>query len=427
MGKEARKSPRWWVQHKRRIIKELGEIQKQKRSNFEKNNTKKDWSWDKQLKRQRNIDFAKLNNNNRAFSKLLHIEQKRIPIMLTMTIAPPSRLKNTDQSFDACLEMIRQQVTSLIFHMRTLSKSKIFADDKKVDPHCPHKRRFQYEWALELQASGDVHIHAVVSLRKSVSEVIRFTELIHELRNRYRDVRFTARDKKEGQDVLPMGRTHLSIPGDAKELIIDHFAKKGIRHVMWHDKEDSTRENYFFPALSPEININSGQGTLLEFVSTEEMIKRYKKLQKYKNTMIYSKYKLSSMISAMSTEIIQHNLKGRYDKHGDDKSSRAVGDAAVFEYLGIRLFASSQVTFPVSLYQKIRKQLMEYLKKYKNLWEVSLDWCKGTLVVEGKSPNRIIWHRGELIARESKEKKKIAIDEIYPEQENKYLMAKEGM
>ena len=424
MAEKNGESPEWWQKHKQRIIMGLEEIQRLKRNNFEKKNRDKDWTWEKQLKRQRNVDFARLSNNNRTFSRLLHSEQNRIPIMLTMTIAPPFRLKDTDHSFSACMELIQQQVDSLTFHMRTLSKSKVFSD-KDINPNCPHKRRFHYEWALELQASGDVHIHAVVSLRNSVPEVIRFVEQIHELRNRYRDVHFTARDRKEGQDVLPMGRTHLSIPGNAQELIIKHFAQKGIGYVMMRDKENRKRKNYFFQALSPEINIYSGQSTLLEFVPTEEMLVRYKKLQKYKNAMIQGKYKLSSMLSAMSTEIVQHNIKGRYDKL-NDKSSRAMKDVAVFEYLGIRLFSSSQVTFPVSLYQKIRKQLMAYRKKYKNLWEVSLDRCKGILAIEGKSPDRIIRHRGDLIAMETK-KKEVSMIEMFVEPTNEYQLAKERM
>ena len=98
----------------------------------------------------------------------------------------------------------------------------------------------------------------------------------------------------------------------------------------------------------------------------------------------------------------------------------------MFEYLGLKLHSSSEMLFSKSLYQKIRKQLIDHKKRYKSLAQVTIDWCKGLLTIEDKAPNRVIQYRGEVIAVEPK-RQKIAIDEIYPEQENKYLMAKEGM
>ena len=205
-------------------------------------------------------------------------------------------------------------------------------------------------------------------------------------------------------------------------ISLQHYRSRGIQITSMPDKEDNTRMNYFLPSLSPEINIFSGQGTLLEFSDNKSMAEKYDKLRKYIISMTHAKFKLRTVQQAVSNGQRVHNLKGKFE--GDE--TRAAEDVAVFEYLGLKLHSSSEMLFSKSLYQKIRKQLISHKKKYKNLAQVTIDWCKGLLTVEGKHPNRVIRYRDEIIAVEPK-KQKIVVDASYSEEINSYQLAKEGV
>ena len=224
------------------------------------------------------------------------------------------------------------------------------------------------------------------------------------------------------QEIFPLGRTHFALSEHLKEDLLQYYKEKNIPIVTMADKMDPKRINYFLPSLSPEIDIYSGKGTLLEFSDTKAMAKKYDRLRKYIINMTKVKFKLRTIQEAISTEQRIHNIKGKFE--GDEK--RAAEDIAVFEYLGLKLHASSEMMFSKSLYQKVRKQLIEHKKEYKSLAQVTIDWCKGILSVEGKSPDRVIRYRDEIIAKEPKQKKYTLNENVFTEEANEYLLAKEG-
>ena len=185
------------------------------------------------------------------------------------------------------------------------------------------------------------------------------------------------------------------------------------------DKEDDSRDNYFFPSLSPNIDIYSGTGTLLEFSTIEDMAKRYDKLRKYIIQMAKIKFQLRTIQTSVSDAQRIHNIKGKFEDE-----SRAVEDIAVFSYLGLKLHSSSQMLFPKSLYQSIRTQLIKFNKRYKHLSELTIDWCERKIRIEGNAPSREIYQQNELIAIERIVKKKIKIESS--EDSNPYFKAKRG-
>ena len=152
------------------------------------------------------------------------------------------------------------------------------------------------------------------------------------------------------------------------------------------------------------------------------MAEKYDKLRKYIISMTRAKFKLRTVQKVASDAQRVHNLKGKFE----GQETRAAEDIAVFEYLGLKLHSSSQMLFSKSLYQKIRKQLINYKKRYRSLTQVTLDWCKGILSVKGKEPNRTISIYDETIATEPK-RSKIQIDDLLLEGINSYQLAKEGM
>ena len=427
------KTPLWWKKHKEDIWDQLQKIIRQQQLAFDEKYENKSysdadekWSWIKQERRKQRVEFAKLYQHTKSSAELMHIHQDRISFMLTFTIASPHRIEDGDKSFDGTMRIILQQAESLAYHMRTLSKSEVFKIN--VSKECAYKKRLHYEWALELQAEGNVHLHATVTLPNDVNEVIAFVELIHSMRNRHLGLKETCRDKK-GQVIMPLGRTHMALLDTMKEPILNHFRAKGSPHKMMPDKKDNKKKNYFFPNLSPEINIYDGDGTLIEFTSMGDMLKNHKRLQKYMLSLPKGKFKLKTIMTAIHVDTTRHNMKGKFNDPKGQDISRELEDIAVFEYLKIKMYSSSQMTFPHTLYQKMRKQLMRYSTRYESLVEVTLDWCKGALTIEGKVPDRTINVYGDIIATEPKrpKKTKIQVDNILLEGINDYQQAKEGM
>jgi hypothetical protein len=204
-----------------------------------------------------------------------------------------------------------------------------------------------------------------------------------------------------------------------KDGLLEYYQSKGISVQVMRDKENPQRINYFLPSLSPQIDIYSGKATLLEFNDNNTIAEKYDSIRKYIISMTRAKFKLRTVQTAISNTQRVHNLKGKFE--GDE--TRAAEDIAVFEYLGIKLHSSSQMLFSKEFFQKIRKQLMEYKSRYESLAEVTIDWCKGKIVVEGKSPNRIVYSGKTIVAVEPRKMNKIvSIDES-----NSYIVAKEGM
>ena len=419
MAKVKRQPPRWWSQHKKKIWLQSRQVTLEKQQKYEQKSAELEHprdSWDKYQNKQMQIELARLFQNTRSASKLMRLNEDRTEMILTFTIAQPFRVADTDKSFEAVMQRISTQANSLIFHMRTLSKSTLFASDEPKE--CAYKKRFHYHWALELQISGDVHMHIVISIYDDIEELVRLIELVHNLRNSYLDVHLSKRDSTYEMEVLPLGRTHFSLSAHLKDGILEYFIAQGVRVKTMPDKENPQRINYFLPSLSPEIDVYSGKATLLEFNDNKTMAQKYDSIRKYIISMTRAKFKLRTAQTSISNAQRAHNLKGKFE--GDE--TRAAEDIAVFEYLGIKLHSSSQMLFSKDFYQKIRKQLMEFKSKYKCLAEVTIDWCKGVLVVEGKSPNRIVYSRGTVIAVEPRKMYKIELTE----ERNSYLIAKGG-
>lgn len=382
-------------------IDELWKKEETKRLEFEKNNTSKHWSWEKQKRREERMRLARLHNHTQARAKLSQMgEEPRIPIMLTFTFAPPYRLEDVPAENGQVAQRILQQAKSLIYHMRTFGKSKMFRQSG-VSKECSYKKDNHYEWALELQKKGDVHMHSVLTVPNKINSIIRVIHHVHMLRNNAMSPFLSARDNKKKNEsakmILPLGRTHISIPGKGKEKILRALEKEGHKYIGMQDKEDMSRKNYFFPSLSPLINIYGGHGTVVEFVETPEIEKRYRKLKRYIEKMTRSEAKLADFLSAMHKELSLHNLKSMV---ADDDSARAVMDLAVFRYLGIRIYGYSQMTFPISLYQKVRKQLKEFNPEYRHLWKVTVDWCNAKVRMEKKNGKAHIYFGNKLIAAE---------------------------
>jgi hypothetical protein len=420
MAKLKRTAPSWWNKHKKLIWDERQQKSLKKQKQYEDKSVsmlKTRDSWKQYQNKQMQIELARLFQNTRSASELMRLENNRTEMILTFTLSRPYRVEDTDKSFNAVMDRIITQANSLMFYIRKLSKSTRFKSSEPKE--CRYKKRLHYHWALELQTSGDVHMHIVVSIYDDIEELIRLIHLVHELRNRYLYPFFTGKDNQT--EIYPMGRTHFALSSHLKDDLFAYYKSIETQIVSMSDKEDNTRMNYFLPTLSPQINIYTGKGTILEFSDNKTMAKKYDKLRKYIISMTRAKFKLKTVQTAASDSQRIHNLKGKFE--GDE--TRAAEDVAVFEYLGLKLHSSSEMLFSKSLYQKIRKQLISHKKKYSSLAQVTIDCCKGLLVIEGKSPERIILYRNEIVAIEPRKHKLQIV--MSPNEINSYKLAKEGL
>lgn len=376
-------------------------------------------TWEQYQYKQNQIELAKLTQNTKSASELMRLNNDRTEMILTWTISQPFRVADTDKSFDAVMQRIRTQVNSLLHHVRTLSKSEVFTSDETKE--CAYKKRLHYHWALELQIGGDVHMHIVVSIYDDIEELAKLVKLVHDIRNANLNVTISDRAKNRGEEIFPLGRTHFALSAHLKDGLLEHYRLNNIAVTTMPDKEDPTRTNYFLPSLSPKIDIYSGRATLLEFNDNETMAQKYDSIRKYIISMTRAKFKLRTVQTAISDAQRTHNIKGKFE----DDESRAAEDIAVFEFLGLKLHSSSQMLFPKSFYQKIRKQLIVFKPRYKSLAQVTVDWCIGNLVVDGKAPDRVVIYRGQVIAIEPK---RVQVDyaDVSAESTNEYLLAKGG-
>lgn len=423
MAKFNRKTLAWWAKHKKIIWDERQKTTALMQKKYESKTsglTKGRYTWRQYQNKQMQIELARLMQNTKSASELMRLSNDRSEMILTFTIASPYRVVDTDKSFDSVMEKIMAQANSLVYHIRTLSKSTVFTNDQSKE--CAYKKRLHYHWALELQTGGDVHMHTVVSLYDDIEELARLIQLVHNMRNNHLEPIVTNRDKKFPCEIYPLGRTHFALSEHLKSQLLQYYHMKNIRVVSMADKENSSRTNYFIPSLSPKINIYSGAGTLLEFNDNKTLAEKYDSLRKYIISMTRAKFKLKTVQASVSNAQRVHNLKGKFE----GQETRAAEDIAVFEYLGLKLHSSSQMLFSKDLYQKVRKQLILFKSRYKSLAQVTIDWCKGTLEIEGKSPHRVIKYRSEIIANEPS-KKNITMDKSYDESANEYQLAKEGM
>ncbi len=414
----------WWSKHKRFIWDERQKNIADKKLKYDEDskilNKQRD-TWEQYQYKQREIELARLMQNTKSASELMRSTGNRTEMILTFTIARPHRVEDTNKSFNAVMQRIINQTNSLMFYIRRLNKSTLFRSNETKE--CKYKNRLHYHWALELQTSGDVHMHIVVSIYDDIEELARLIKSIHDLKNRYLHS-FNIYDKEKGNhEIYPLGRTHFSLSAHLKEDLFSYYRSKGIPITSMPDKEDNTRTNYFMQLLSPKINIYSGKSTLLEFSDNRTMSEKYDKLRNYIISMTRAKFKLRTVQRAISDSQRVHNLKGKFKGN----ETRAAEDIAVFEYLGLKLHSSSEMLFSKSLYQKIRTQLISHKKRYRSLAQVTIDCCKGLLTVEGEAPYRVIHYCGEIIAIEPKAQNLCLYHTPLLEPINSYKLTKDGI
>lgn len=141
MAKIKRQAPRWWSEHKKQIWNIQRQEQLKRQLKYEKkveDSGKEQSTWEQYQYKQNQIELARLIQNTKSASELMRLNGDRTEMILTWTISQPFRVADTNKNFDAVVQRIRTQVNSLLHHMRTLSKSEVFASDEIKE--CAYKK-----------------------------------------------------------------------------------------------------------------------------------------------------------------------------------------------------------------------------------------------------------------------------------------------
>ena len=393
-------------------------LQTKKRKEDVKKNIKYDFSkeeYEQTRLKQKQIELARHKNISHSFTEMMNFNCNRTMLFITATFPSAYGVKKYGDNKESITNHLQWQSKSISFFMRKLFKSKKY---KKEKGNCRAKDPLHYLWTVELQAKGDMHLHAVVFLKDDTELVKHFVKRFHTLRAKYWKI-MKVRDSGQSLTILPFGRCHIGMHPKFKPAMeeLSHF---DIRADL--KKPDS--KHHFLIDIS-HIPTYTGQGTAIEFYDKKKLEKVYSDIVEYISKLSEAKYKHIDKQKLLKKTIhqtmINHHTKGTIDKYSDEKLKI---DSLIFSYIKVRTMHYSQVLFPTSLYKTVRTELVNFKKKYKSLFSLTIDMCKKYIEVVGESPYRTIKYKGKKIAIEQRWKGNNFLNR---DSINEYKLAKQGV
>lgn len=337
------------------------------------------------LKKQKEIESAKLKNTIKSFTKMMAHSDDRTMLFLTFTLPPIHGVQKHLESADSIKNHLDWQAKSMAYHIRKLLKSKKFKRNK--DRRCALDDPIHFLWTLELQEKGDAHLHGALFLKDDPILVKDTVRLIHEHRAKH-DVITSCYHNGGTKSILPLGRCHIGMhpkfkPALEELSVLEEAEKKRKNKISYEPK----RYEYFMSDIAHfhyrYDSARKGQGTAIEFYGTEKLKQSYDNLTEYISKITEAKYSKpkeeKALKTAVYTEMMDHHIKGTLEV--DDKE-KLKSDSEIFSFIGVKTIHYSQALFPTKLYQSLRMQLIEFSEAYKSLYKLTLDQCNGKIIIE---------------------------------------------
>ena len=303
------------------------------------------------------IEIKSIENLSNAYSKKISEFSDYLTLMVTITFGNTSnaripkhmRYKYSTKYY----ELLKKQYTSLMFFIKKLRKT------KKI------KHRINYFAAFELQEDGNLHMHMSLNIHKS--DLIGFIEFIYWYKG------------QKLKDFYNIGRTHIGLSIFYKNIIEKNFSL-----IKINDKKDPNKIMYIINYLENR-DFYSGEATLWEFVSTNDLKERYNEnINNYiKKTLVAAKLKKEEILKlGVLKNWNRHNLKEiisieNIDTINDDfrkdvKTIREVGQVYTYSH--------SIFSLKFRLYQNNYSELKKINLKYGSYYNADKDYELGRLI-----------------------------------------------
>ena len=401
--------------YRQHIVREYIQVKKQK---FEvKENIEYAFSGEQAYEqtrlKQELIELARHKNISHSFTEMMNFESNRTMLFLTATFPSEHGIHKYAYDQESISSHLKWQSKSISFFMRKLFKSKKY---KKENGSCRARDPLHYLWTVELQAKGDMHLHAVVFLKDDAQLVQHFVKRFHTLRANYWKI-MQVSDSGKSLTILPFGRCHIGMHPKFRPAMeeLSTFDTRA-------DLKNPESKHNFLVDIS-HIATKTGQGTAIEFYGKKKLENAYSDIVEYVSKLSEAKYKpideQKLLKQTVHQAMVDHHTKGAIDKYSDEKLKV---DSLIFSHIKVRTMHYSQVLFPTSLYQTIRNELIGFKKGYRSLFTLTVDVCKQHIKVLGESPYRTVEYKGKQIATEQrwKEDTSVIVDEM-----NEYKLCKE--
>jgi hypothetical protein len=363
--------------------------------------------------KQEQIELARHKNVSHSFTEMMNFESNRTMLFLTATFPSDLGVYKYANDQESISNHLKWQSKSISFFMRKLFKSKKY---KKEKGSCRANDPLHYLWTVELQAKGDMHLHAVVFLKDDTKLVQHFVKRFHVLRAKYWKI-MQVSDSGKSLTILPFGRCHIGMHPKFRPTIesLSMFDTRA-------DLKNPESKHNFLTEIS-HIATKTGQGTAIEFYGKKKLESAYSDIVEYVSKLAEAKYKpvdeQKILKQTVHQAMVDHHTKGTSDKYSDEKLKV---DSLIFSHIKVRTMHYSQVLFPTSLYQTVRTELIGFRKGYKSLFTLTVDVCKGYIKIIGEHPYRTITHKNKKIATEQRWKE----DDSFSEDDmNEYALSKE--
>ncbi len=298
------------------------------------------------------IEIKKLENLSNAYSKKISELENYMTLMITITFGNTSKAlirPNLIQKNEYLYySLLRKQYKSLMFFIKKLRKTKLI------------KNPIYYFTAFELQQNGNLHIHMHLALNQD--DLQGFINFIYWYKN------------QKFKNVFNIGRTHIGLSTYYRKIIENELL---IRLTKVTDKTDSTRIMYIMNYLETR-NFNSGEATFWEFLSVNDLKKRYNEnIINYIKKTVVSQIDLTLLKIGTAKNWTIHNIKEILNSINNSDFSKHI---KIIRKVGqVYTFSHSLFVLKFKLYQNNYSNLIQVNPKYKSYYRADKDFERNIL------------------------------------------------
>jgi len=333
---------------------------------------------------------AEMLNRSSAISKLI-AERKWGYTRVTMTYATENRVENNFKGYEKSADDYLLIQKDSLHHFI----------DSVIRKFKKKNKNLEYKYNIEVQLLNGVNLHAhVIFYHPQDSELsCLLFEIISYLRYAIKNKKIKI--KKRYTKILSLGRIYIQMSSLHQETIVNRYkliSEQEIYNKLNMTKPvDTKADNYasYEENVERYRNYTTGSWVWISFLPTEDMNELQKRHDMYDNKAFHV-----STITELSNHL-QHDTKAliqdtsKMDKtltaefiveHITNDFCKNFVNNAILEDLNIkRVSMSHSLLFPIDIYRKCRKQLIDYDDGYEDLYFTTKQLENGEIRIENNS------------------------------------------